>query len=131
MLLVGWASENITPEKRVLLRGQFYERISELVHDPVMATALALESMNEDGSRDHAVLITCDLVGSDKDVLDQLREMMRGELENFDVCRIITCAIHTHTAPCVSDTNLKKLNWNEWERLPTSEFMTPGDLRDC
>ena len=43
-LRVGWAAESITPDRPVQLQGQFFERVSEYVRDPIMATALALEA---------------------------------------------------------------------------------------
>ena len=42
-LLAGWSSIDITPSKKVSLQGQYHERISEGVHDPIYATALAIE----------------------------------------------------------------------------------------
>ena len=43
----GWAEGSITPDKRVRLAGQFYDRISQEVESPVTATALAIVSGNE------------------------------------------------------------------------------------
>ena len=44
---IGWSEKSITPNKKVKLAGQFYERISEFVETPVTATAIAVESGNE------------------------------------------------------------------------------------
>ena len=49
LLFAGWSSIDITPAKKVLLYGQYHERISEGVHDPLYATALAIESKTEEG----------------------------------------------------------------------------------
>jgi len=54
-LLAGWASTDIAPEEPVQLAGQFHQRISEGVHDPITATALALETVGPDGSGDQAI----------------------------------------------------------------------------
>ncbi len=43
-LLVGWASASITPDRPVALSGQFHTRVSQSVHDPITATALALDN---------------------------------------------------------------------------------------
>ena len=43
-LNIGWASADITPDKPVIIRGQFYARISDGVQDPITVTALAIES---------------------------------------------------------------------------------------
>ena len=46
-LLVGWAQADITPEKPVLVAGQFAARLSEEILDPLQTTALALQSGDE------------------------------------------------------------------------------------
>lgn len=58
MLLAGWSSVDIAPAKKVSLQGQYHERISEGVHDPIFATALAIESKSTEGSSlDQAIMI--------------------------------------------------------------------------
>ena len=42
-LLIGWAEESIVPDKKVMLAGQFYERISEYVESDITVTAMAVE----------------------------------------------------------------------------------------
>ena len=73
-LLVGWSSVDITPSRKVSIQGQYHERISEGVHDPIYATALAIESKEMDLQNEHALMISCDLVGIEKVMLDKLRE---------------------------------------------------------
>ncbi|NSW89610.1 MAG: hypothetical protein HPY74_02820 [Firmicutes bacterium] len=49
---------DIAPAKKVSLQGQYHERISEGVHDPIFATALAIESKSTEGSSlDQAIMI--------------------------------------------------------------------------
>ena len=60
-LNIGWATSDITPPKPVLLQGQFAARVSESVRDPLMSTALALESVSGD-SLENSILISCDLL---------------------------------------------------------------------
>ena len=43
-IFAGWATADITPDRRVNLQGQFYERISVGIHDRIYATALAIQS---------------------------------------------------------------------------------------
>ena len=43
-LKIGWAEQNITPDKKASLAGQFAERISEYVEKPITVTALAIDS---------------------------------------------------------------------------------------
>jgi hypothetical protein len=93
-LLVGWAQVDITPDKPVPLAGQFHTRVSKSVHDPVTATALAIESAGE-----QAVLVSLDVVAIDKRLLDRLRERLTTTLPGFDGRRLMLNATHTHTAP--------------------------------
>lgn len=92
-LRIGWAQTDITPPGPVLLAGQFYARVSEGVMDPVTATALVLDSGD-----DHAVLVSCDLVG----IPDELRAAVRAGLADtagLDPMKIVLNATHTHTGP--------------------------------
>lgn len=127
-LLVGWSSVNITPTKKVSLQGQFHERISEGVHDPLFATALAIESRDTKGkSCDQAVMISLDLLGVDAAILNKLRANLKDKIEDFDVNKILAFAIHTHTAPCIKDITFDRLNWREWKSLSNIEYMHPCD----
>lgn len=98
-LLVGWASMSITPSKAVALSGQWHTRISKSVHDPVTATALAIEGRNESGIATQAILISCDLVGVNASTQQALRERLRPKLGGFDMRKLFLHATHTHTAP--------------------------------
>lgn len=99
-LLAGWASVNITPDRPVALAGQFHTRVSKFVHDPVTATALALESGGE-----QAVLVSLDVVAVNKEFLEALRARLRTTLPEFDVRRLVLNATHTHTAPEMREGN--------------------------
>ncbi len=97
-LLVGWSSVSITPDLPVALAGQFHTRISKYVHDPVTATALAIESGSGE-SADQAVLVSCDLVRTPAVVRDRLRERLDGKLSGFKTGKLLLNATHTHTGP--------------------------------
>ena len=43
---IGWSEVSITPDKKVSLAGQFFERISEYVETPITVTAMAVEADN-------------------------------------------------------------------------------------
>lgn len=99
-LLVGWASRSITPDKPVLLAGQLYERISEYVRDPLTATALALETIDENGDNcDYSIIVSCDLSGIHAPLLEDVRDRVKDEIKDFDVKKIVIFATHTHTGP--------------------------------
>jgi len=107
---VGWASVNITPDKPVILAGQFHARISEGVMDPVTATALVIESTGTAGNSEIVVLISCDLVKIANELRDKVRQLVVKDIPVIQPERIILNATHTHTAPyCGPQTSLKEV----------------------
>ncbi len=101
-LLIGWASRDVTPERPVLLRGQFHARVSEGVLDPITVTALALESVRDGRAADRAVLVSCDFVGIPDSLRDAVRSRLRIRLPELDPLLVCLNATHTHTAPGVN-----------------------------
>ncbi len=98
-LHVGWSTTDITPDKPVALVGQLHKRISTGVRDPLTATALALETRNEDGQQEQAVLISCDVIYTRQAIQDRLRQVVKSRLGDFAVEKLLLNATHTHTAP--------------------------------
>ena len=96
---VGWASADVTPPRPVLLRGQFYVRVSERVNDPLTATALALEGADANGDLGQAIMVSCDHAGMPRALQDDLRARVGPRLPDFDVGRLFVNCTHTHTAP--------------------------------
>ena len=94
-LIIGWAEESITPDKKVSLVGQFYERISEYVETPLTATALAIEAGGE-----QMVMVSGDLTSASHSLIAEIRERLtaEGELDGLDVSKITLGATHTHTS---------------------------------
>lgn len=105
-LSAGWATTSITPDKPVQLSGQFHERISTGVRDPVTATALALETRDRPGGTGQAIVVSCDLVHVSRELHDQVRAASGPRMPGFDPARIVLAATHTHTAP-----NLVENQW--------------------
>ncbi len=99
--LVGWSSCNTSPSLPVELAGQYYQRLAETERDPLSAVALAMES-ESGGKKEQAIFIGLDLVGIPRDFQDEVRESLRGVLSDFDPRNLIINAIHTHTAPAVT-----------------------------
>ncbi len=93
-LKIGWAEIDITPDKKASLIGQFAERISEYVEKPITATALAIEA---DG--DQAVIVSIDVNGVSYNLVETVRENLKGNSLGLDPAKTIYAAIHTHTAP--------------------------------
>lgn len=98
-LYVGWSTADITPEKPVALIGQLHKRISEGVRDPLTATALALETRGENGEREQAIMVSCDVIFTRKAIQDRLREAIRERIPDFEPDKLFLNATHTHTAP--------------------------------
>ena len=93
-LKIGWGEVSITPDKKISLAGQFAERISEYVEKPLTATALAIDSGD-----DQAVLVSCDISSICWGLLRSVRETLAGNTVGLDVNKIVLSAIHTHTGP--------------------------------
>ncbi len=98
-LLIGWASRDVTPERPVLLRGQFHARISEGILDPITVTALALEGVQDGRATGQAVMVSCDCVHISKDLAAAVTERLRERLPEIDTQSVCLNATHTHTAP--------------------------------
>jgi len=102
-LYAGWASVDITPEKPVNLVGQMSKRISKSVLDPLTATALALETKDQNGAKEQAIMISCDLLWTRKAVQEKLQLLVKPLIPDFDVSKLFLNATHTHTGPGVLD----------------------------
>ena len=102
-LNIGWSEQNITPEKKVALAGQFAERISEYVEKPLTVTALAVESGDE-----QMVLCSMDLVAIGWNLVEAVRENVAKANAGIDPRKIIISAIHTHTGPVYPRTSRLK-----------------------
>jgi len=102
-LYVGWASADITPDRPVNLEGQMAKRISQTVLDPLTATALALETKQENGIKEQAIMISCDLLWTRKEIQQRLQKLVQPRIADFDVSKLFLNATHTHTGPGVLD----------------------------
>ncbi len=96
---IGWAQADITPDKPVLLAGQFHARVSEGITDPVMATALAIDAATSDGTPRQVVMVTCDLATISDDLRDAVREQVRTACAALAPQNLFIGATHTHSAP--------------------------------
>ena len=97
---IGWSEVSITPEKKVYLAGQFFERISEYVETPVTVTAMAMESDGE-----QLIICSCDLVGVGKALIDNVKKELSG-IDGLDSDKVIINATHTHTSMVCDDKKL-------------------------
>ncbi len=95
---IGWAAQDITPDKPVLIHGQFPARISEGIMDPVTVSALVLEYRNEN-QHDKVLIISCDLAIISSDLLDTVRQQLKKSLPDLLPENILISATHTHSGP--------------------------------
>lgn len=100
-LMVGWSSVDITPEGLVPVQGQFAARVSEGVLDPLTATALVLESVN-DTLPAKAIFVSCDIIEISNDLHAAVQQRLKEQLPEIKPEEVILNATHTHTAPDIS-----------------------------
>ena len=118
-LLIGWAEESIVPEKKVSLRGQFYERISEYVESEISVTAMAVEA---DG--DQLVLVSADLVSIESSLLALCRQKLAEITDEIDPMKLVVCATHTHTSHTLKAPAHDSTGWTTIKIL--EEFLPEG-----
>ena len=103
---MGWAEVDITPNQKISLAGQFYERVSDVVESRLYVTAFALENGN-----DQMIIASCDLVGVAQNLNKMVKERLTGKLP-ISTDKVILSAIHSHTSysykqvrtlPCATD----------------------------
>lgn len=119
-LLIGWASSDVTPDRPVMLRGQFYMRISQYVHDPLTVTALAIQSNGE-----ACVMASVDHVAVPEPLIKGVRERLTELAPDLDPNKVFMSATHTHTAPHMLDPDSKEV-FIGWED-PGPEVMSPRE----
>ena len=124
--MLGWAEESITPDKKISLAGQFAERISEYVEKPLTVTALAISSGDE-----QAVIVSCDLVGVSRNLVDEVREDLKKAEDGPDPMKVFIAAIHTHTGPAytrktVASKYASKGTLSNSSRAILEELLPPG-----
>ncbi|MFA5330277.1 MAG: hypothetical protein WC384_20965 [Prolixibacteraceae bacterium] len=98
-LRIGWAIEDITPDGPASLYGQYYERISTYVQSPLKATACAIESTDENGKKEQAIMVSLDLAQFYRGLQDTLKLMVKEQIPDFDVRKLFLSSTHTHSAP--------------------------------
>ncbi|MEX2568188.1 MAG: hypothetical protein WD431_19725 [Cyclobacteriaceae bacterium] len=121
-LKIGWASRSITPDQPVFLSGQFYARISEGILDPVMATALAMESDSGNG----VIMVSCDLVSIENELRESVLLKMKQHLPEFNVNHLMINATHSHSAPFATAQSISDVYGVDQNDLG-SNVMAPED----
>lgn len=100
-MLIGWSEKSLTPDRKIGLDGQFYDRVSDVVETPITCTAWAVE---EDGEQ--LVICSGDLLGVGELLVDRVRALLAAEpAEGLDPDRVIMNATHTHASFCYNIDN--------------------------
>ena len=124
-LFFGWASESITPEQPVAIGGQYDTRISGQVHDRLTTTALALETRDDRGVVDQAVMVSCDLSLIRRQTQLRVRQLVKDQLPDLDVEKILISATHAHTAPSLTDADETDLH--PYDFIGSWAYRIPAD----
>ena len=103
-LYVGWAQCSITPNSPVLMVGQMYPRVSRYVHDPITATALALEN-----GENQTILVSMDMTGVPLHAMDLIKEKL-SECSEIPFEKISFNVIHTHNSSTFYDDSMRSEN---------------------
>jgi len=89
---IGWAEVDITPNEKISLAGQFFERISDEVESELKAVAMAVESGDE-----QMIICAVDIVSIEQSLHEDVKDRV-SLATGIAREKIITSAIHTHTS---------------------------------
>lgn len=108
MLKAGVSCLDITPPLGTAMRGYFEQRTASTVHDPLYVRSFALEN-----GRDALAVAVCDVIGMERQYLDQARARIVQTTE-LKPEQVLICCTHTHTGPQTGDDDYTR--WL-WERI--------------
>jgi len=95
-LEIGAAEVLITPPLGVSMAGYYQDRRADDIHDDLYAHAMVLS----DGDTSAAVVV-CDLIGLDRDLTLEARQIIERET-GIPPSRVMITCTHTHTGPVTS-----------------------------
>ena len=98
-LSIGWATGDITPDGPISMFGQYYNRISTYIQSPLKVTACAIESFDEKGDKEQAIMGSVDLLLIPRELQDSLKICIKEQIPDFDIRIFFLNATHTHSAP--------------------------------
>lgn len=119
-LLLGWDTQDITPERPVELIGQYYQRVSRRVRDPLSVTALAMEQRTAAGAT-AAVMVSGDFLFLQHDLLEEVRRSLGQQAPGLDPRMVMIHATHIHSGP----SYFAPFRW--WQ--PAAKVMQPDEVR--
>ena len=118
---IGWAQTSITPMRPLLMEGQMYMRYSQYVHDPLTATALALEN---DEAR--AVFVSMDMTEVPMHALGKIRAAVEARgIDSQCVCFNVT---HSHNASSFYNDFMRDENEQVYDPAILPKFDRPDGV---
>ena len=73
----------------MVIAGGSAARLSEGIQTPISATALAMESIRDDGTADMVIMVSLDLVGVTEVLYGRVQDLVRAATPQVDVDKII------------------------------------------
>ncbi|NQT59374.1 MAG: hypothetical protein HQ557_10385, partial [Bacteroidetes bacterium] len=119
---IGWSEVSITPTRPVILYGQLYYRVSSYVHDPIYATALAIEKGEE-----QCIMVSLDVVGIYPPHVKKIQAAVDG-IEGINAQKITFSATHTHNSSQFSIDTFREVFKNYLGEEVVLEIDDPDDL---
>ncbi|MBU0477073.1 neutral/alkaline non-lysosomal ceramidase N-terminal domain-containing protein [bacterium] len=128
MLKAGFSKIDITPDIGCYLQGHFDVRIAKKIHDPLFAKAAVF-----DDGKNKICIVSCDLVGMEKEEVKSARNLIEKETGIPDE-NIIICATHTHTGPSLiykNDPGITHGLDEKWLTALPSKIASAAIQADC
>jgi len=97
MLKIGWAKKEVSTNEPLMIKGQYYVRISKGVLDPLYVTALTMEN-----GGDYVIFLQTDFTGTPDGILKAVCERVTKLNPHIDTDKILMYATHVHTAPILT-----------------------------
>jgi hypothetical protein len=116
--LVGWDTQDITPDQPVELIGQYYQRVSRGLRDRLTVTAMALE---REGGGAQAVMVSLEILFVTRDFMEEVRQEVVAQVPELDPRAIFLNATHIHSGP----SWFAPFRW--W--VPAGEVTPPAEIR--
>ena len=115
-LKIGWGKRSIAPDGPVPIAGQFYLRVSAGQYTPVLASALAVSN-----EKDAVIFVSVDMVVFSAEELKSVHRILKKEVPEIPVEKIILNSTHTHSGP--SYVNSKADYLKEVGVMPSSKVL--------
>lgn len=121
-LYIGWAQRSITPNGPILMEGQMYPRVSRYVHDPITATALAL-----DNGQQQAIFVSMDMTEPPVHAMPKLKAALEAWPE-IPFEKISFNVTHTHNSSSFYNDFMRAENAQVYDEDILPPFDPPEDM---